>query len=361
MYWKLQNPPDGQPQPHQESKAKTTTKECTTSQENDKIADTAFPPTPRPSERPAITEQTFLEPEKPTIQAHATAGHAPSGNPNVVQDLPASEGGVKGPKASPLRKFHLTHETYPSLKRKPSLTNGIHKRQRPQKDRLAVFVESEKQEELIRRTIREHKGTSPNKTEHESTEDHENQSNAYSTIRKRPNVNAAEKAWRSETWGNQNAVPGEIEPEIKNQPATSWNAASMQMAQELQQIALDQSPAASEIPEATKPKFQPKPPPPRLPKVASGLAAYSNLDDDGDYIIDTYVRAPVKMHYMEVQPGSSFDPLTNIERGKIGILVIEENQEEAWEGFGDDEHSEPEFASDEEDENGGALPARPDA
>ena len=280
----------------------------------------------------------------------------------MIQDLPAAEGRAKAPKASTLRKFHLTHENFHSLKRKPSLTDAIHKRQRPQRDRLAVFVESERNQELIWRALREHKETSPDEVEHRSIEDHETQSNANSTIRKRPNVNAAERAWRLETWSDQNAVPEQNEPEVKSQPATSWNAASMQIVQELQQITLDQSSAAIDLPKATKPKFQPKPPPPRrIPQVAPSPVAHNLLNDDGDYIIDTYVRAPVDMHDMEIRPGSPFDSLKGLESSKVGILVIEENQEEAWEGFGDDEHSEPEFQSDEEDENGGALPAKSDA
>ncbi len=348
IFWKLQSHSSGQPHAVQESATVFTNKDVATLTSGE-TASSVLPQKPKNVETPAESRESF-------------AKHKSPGLFNLSRDFRAADAGSKGPSSSIYRKYHLSHDSYPSLKRQPSFTSGIRKRQRPTRDHLAVFVESERGEELIQRTIREHSGVSLDKSG-----DPESQVNADSAIRKRPNVNAAERAWRLETWGKQNAVSGEIEPEKKDKAATSWDAESMEIAQELQQIALEQSRAAPKLPTATTPKIKPKPPGPRRTTeivtaeddISNQINA-SNLDEDGDYIIDTYIRTPLQTFDLDIKPGAGFDPVGKIDTGKIGILVIEEDQEKLWEDFGDEDQSEVEFESDEEDENGTALPISTD-
>ena len=265
-----------------------------------------------------------------------------------------------------LRRYRLSHNSLPSLKRQPSSTGGITKRRKPQRDNLAVFVETQRGETLLERTIRNHGHPGQGESEELKSQDRMSLIDQNGPTQKRPKVNATERAWRSETWGNQNASDAKSDSEARNQPATNWDDASIQLAQELQRFALEQSQAQPSHISTSNIKFKPKPPVPRQAtgnakdvKILSDPVVLSVADEDGDYIVDTYIRAPLQSLDMDAAAGTYVDPLHDVDRHKIGILVIDEEQELLWETFGDEHQSEPEVESDEEDENGSLLTAIP--
>lgn len=62
-------------------------------------------------------------------------------------------------------------------------------------------------------------------------------------------------------------------------------------------------------------------------------------DDEADYVYDTYIRRPT-------------DPAASVDRRKIGVIVITQEDETLWETYGVDEGEDEDWDSAEEDENG---------
>lgn len=134
----------------------------------------------------------------------------------------------------------------------------------------------------------------------------------------------------------------------------------MELAMQLQQYAeevsqpLNDSKALSNHQQA---KVQPKPPKPRKfherepesePNAANNTTSAYDPEDDSEFIFDTYIRDAVNPSH----PGFSACQMQGFEKGNVGVIVIEEAEEEIWETFGDCDDSGPELDSDEEDENG---------
>ena len=265
---------------------------------------------------------------------------------------------------SKARKFHLINT--PSPASSPFLapkTIAQKHRDRRKKD-LAVFAENP---DLIRKAklsgdILKHSSGEPR---HEYNGEKKDGSR-FEQPRKRPNATAAERKWRTETWANPpkpNAVTGSCtrSAENINEPSNQWNYESAQLAEQLQEVALEEIHASEEkrkrLSGSGQLKVKPKSPKPRQPRTeASDVDSTGNelmtdaiaLDNDGDYVLDTYVRS-------STQPtGPQYDSLHDIAHSNVGILVIEGQEEEEafWEAFAEDRQSDPEWNSEEEDENG---------
>ena len=265
---------------------------------------------------------------------------------------------------SKARKFHLINT--PSPASSPFLapkTIAQKHRDRRKKD-LAVFAEKP---DIIRKAklsgdILKHSSGEPRHEYNGEKKD----GPRFGQPRKRPNATAAERKWRTETWANPpkpNAVTGSCtrSAENINEPSNQWNYESAQLAEQLQEVALEEIHASEEkrkrLSGSGQLKVEPKPPKPRHPRTEdSDVDSTGNdlmtdaiaLDDDGDYVLDTYVRS-------STQPtGPQYDSLHDIAHSNVGILIIEGQEEEEafWEAFAEDRQSDPEWNSEEEDENG---------
>lgn len=192
-----------------------------------------------------------------------------------------------------------------------------------------------------------------------------------STTRKRPNVSTAERQWRAENWDKPRAparsteLGTKVAKDVKH-PSYQWDYESPELAKQLQEIASQEIKAQEKRSNnsASPPhlKTKPKPPQPRQPAVQhefdgpdehDGMAGVVAHKDDDDYIFDTYVRSQAYLAGMT----DSAEPLTNSLHGldllNMGLLVIEEGEDEIlWEAFGEDLDSDPDWNSEEEDENG---------
>ena len=79
-----------------------------------------------------------------------------------------------------------------------------------------------------------------------------------------------------------------------------------------------------------------------------------NDNEDDDYVYDTYVRS------ISLQAGASVEvsegnvaSFRNTNHGKVGILIVAEEDQEEWETFAEiDQESDKDWNSEEEDENG---------
>ena len=264
---------------------------------------------------------------------------------------------------SKARKFHLINT--PSSASSPFLapkTIAQKHRDRRKKD-LAVFAEKP---DLIRKEklsgdISQHSSGEPRHAYNGEKKD----GSQLEEPRKRPNATAAERKWRTETWANPpkpNAVTGDSTrtAENINEPSNQWNYESAKLAEQLQEVALEEIHASEEkgkgLSTSGQLKIKLKPPKPRQPGAGTlGVDSTGNdlmtdviaLDNDDEYVLDTYVRS-------STQPtGPHYDSLHDVAHSNVGILIIEGQEEEAfWEAFAEDRQSDPEWNSEEEDENG---------
>ena len=140
---------------------------------------------------------------------------------------------------------------------------------------------------------------------------------------------------------------------------------SLQLARQLQQFALNASRTNHETGHVDGHLFgkvKPKPPKPRPAKAGvSENEEHQNIsadpmdlscikEDPEDYVIDVYVRQAE--HVGEHVLHGMREPLERTSQ-KVGVLVIEDEDQEAWELYGDDNQSSDEdWNSEEEDENG---------
>lgn len=189
--------------------------------------------------------------------------------------------------------------------------------------------------------------------------------------RKRPNATAAERKWRTETWADA-PKPNEVNGSPKktaeniNEPSSQWNYESTRLTEQLQEVTLEEIHASEQrvkgLSSNGQVKIKPKPPQPRQSRTdelaVDGsrhdlMTCAINSNDGGEYVLDTYVRSSAQPFEITEQADPQNGSLHVIDHGKIGILIIEDEEEEAlWETFAEDRQSDPEWNSEEEDENG---------
>lgn len=183
---------------------------------------------------------------------------------------------------------------------------------------------------------------------------------------KRPNATAEEVKWRAKTWQSpakteKDSMPISEAPEGTEGDYSSYGDYSLELAMQLQEFAIPetQNSAAHKPPMERKSqlKYQPKLPGPKpkkpvipvqeIQKDTKMLNTHAGENDE-DYIYDTYVRSdgPIR------NAAGLHDLSSNTDQKEFGLLVIEEDDEEAWEEFGEDAESDKEWDTDDEDENG---------
>ena len=321
---------------------------------------------------PAV--RTTLPSEDSNEERNAISRHSKSSNPGV--DVSA----ITEPKQSrqkdddffasalKARKFHLIkHSPRFSPFLAPKTFAQKHRKNR-QKD-LAVFIE---RIEIVRKAKRSSDVSRPSMGEPGHID------NGNSMVvpelekpHKRPNATAAERKWRTETWANP-SKPNEINgnptrtAENIDEPSSQWNYESTQLAEQLQEVALEELRASEErvrgFSDVRGLKVKPKPPKPRQPRIGNLadddrgddiMTDTTDLDDDCDYVLDTYIRSNAQP-FGDTEPAKPYGgSLLGVNHGNIGILVIEDEEEEAlWEAFAENQESDPEWNSEEEDENG---------
>lgn len=267
------------------------------------------------------------------------------------------------------RKFHLVRS--PSLISSPFLAPKTiaQKHRNKRKKDLAIFAEKP---EIVRKAkvasdVSRH---SSGETGHVHNGEKKDTSQPEPP-RKRPNATAAERKWRTETWADPpkpNGVNGNLKKTAENinEPSSQWNYESTRLTEQLQEVTLEEMYASEQQVKGPSSngqvKIKPKPPQPRQ-SMTEDLAVEGsrhnlmtsaiNSDDSGDYVLDTYVRSSAQPFEVTEQADPQNDSLHVIDHGKIGILIIEDEEEEAlWETFAEDRQSDPEWNSEEEDENG---------
>lgn len=121
-----------------------------------------------------------------------------------------------------------------------------------------------------------------------------------------------------------------------NEPSATWNRESDQLADELAALAMELDPDIEPHPSPPRPSRSPQPPaqpsePP--PQVAPG---------EDDFIYETYIRMTDDKDEADTLTS---DPVSM----NVGVLVIDEEDEDMWEGY---MQSDEDSDEDEEDSNG---------
>ncbi|KAL8811037.1 MAG: hypothetical protein Q9200_002126 [Gallowayella weberi] len=191
------------------------------------------------------------------------------------------------------------------------------------------------------------------------------------TPRKRPLASSAEQKWRAQTWkgpleAKVKAAPDFEGPRTENATTDVLGDASLRLAWELHQFAVEESQASTGIYcGKSKPvvKAKPKPPKPRPAKERVGASIHvdnthpdvMNVDEGGDesdtFVIDVYLRQAENVADKS-SAESANARLETADPDKVGLLVIEDEDQDMWELYGEeDQSSDDGWNSEEEDEN----------
>ncbi|KAL8874630.1 MAG: hypothetical protein Q9174_000035 [Haloplaca sp. 1 TL-2023] len=264
------------------------------------------------------------------------------------------------------RKFHFTRAV-PSSRSSSVPNSGIRKAQKKQKKDIALFVERRHGSKVLAeqpfqttKRQRKYNGVPLHNVTAEAT-----------TPRKRPLASAAEQEWRARTWSKPPKSTANVGSDRPGSSGTTTvtdpaHDASMGLAHQLQQFALEATQESSKVPEARKvpvAKVKPKPPKPRVIRQRSAQRE-NDCDEAGDqmdsssdhndahcFVYDVYLR---QAEPTDGKESSNF--LANGPDGprsdKVGMLVIEEDDQEEWLLYREeDQSSDDDWNSEEDDEN----------
>ena len=182
-------------------------------------------------------------------------------------------------------------------------------------------------------------------------------------VRKRPNAGAVERTWRAENWSKQREPPpSEIDTsscspqdQLRQKFNDNVNKAEhealrentlFELSEEIEQHDMLQTENSSKAIDDTDGKA--------LDVSFTGQAKGNtdDMDEGEDFVYDTYVRHRHQPNEVQFGDDGFVGPLNTAAKDKVGILVIEEEDEDAWESFAQEEDSDVDCLSDEEDENG---------
>lgn len=195
--------------------------------------------------------------------------------------------------------------------------------------------------------------------------------NSETKIYKKPSATLEEVKWRAKTWqsqapvNNNSNVNAEIPQRSTNSPK-SYGDYSLELAMQLQEFALQETQTNPSQTQAKQPKaplkFQPKPArarPERMEIPVEGKYNIKNVplpcaaESDEFFVYDTFVRSN-GLNQMDFLDGSlTSNQVTQRPRSReVGLLIIQEQDEEEWQEYAEDIESEREWDTDDEDENG---------
>ena len=285
------------------------------------------------------------------------------------QDAPSRL--LNGPAKEP-RKFHFTSSA--SSSRSLSVLNsGIRKVKKKQKKDFALFAERTHGSKGSRHSAKPVQTT--NKHPKNNDTGLQNATAEALNPRKRPLASAAEQQWRMQTWSQRPKRTAKACPEGSESPGTTTitdtaHDVSMGLAQQLQQFALEATQGSTRMSDARKgpvAKVKPKPPKPRLTGQCSTQReddcdnAEDHMDCSSDdnnadcFVYDVYIRQAEPTD-CEASSGSVANGPDGPKPDKVGMLVIEEEDQEEWELYREeDQSSGDDWNSEEDDENGKYL------
>lgn len=262
------------------------------------------------------------------------------------------------PKPQP-RKFHLSRRTFSLISAGSESKGKIHKRKQRRND-LPVFVEKSGLARLTQDNLPKILEASRATANTKGIGDHK----AESTDGPKIALGAPESEAKTTGSAVTSSTPGMAKK--VNEKLSEYSQNSIMLAWQLQELATKESLRSSPDLRGSQPQSQPKiklkPPRPRPQEkerksIDSGgdqvMEDVIDIESEKDFVYDTYVRSSGQV---VSTPKDMTEPrvseLENIDNNTIGILVIEDEDQEIWDTFAEEEGSDKEWNSEEEDENG---------
>lgn len=259
------------------------------------------------------------------------------------------------PKPQP-RQFHLSGRTSSVFTAYSESKGKILKRKQRGND-SPVFVEKSGLARSARDTLPKPLEISRDPAHTKASENH----NAVSTYCPKIALGARQSKGKS-----SGADVTRSKPSLAKKSNEEYSQNSIMLAWKLQELATQESLRPTldlrGSPPQLQPKIKPKPPRPRpkemdINSIDSGgdqiMADVIEIESEQDFVYDTYVLSSGQV---VSKPKDMAEPMIsepgNVDNNTIGILVIEDADQEIWETFAEGEESDREWNSDEEDENG---------
>lgn len=262
------------------------------------------------------------------------------------------------PKPQP-RKFHLSRRTFSLIPAGSEPKGKIHKRKQRRND-LPVFVEKSGLARFTQDNLP--------KIPEVSRDTAHTKGNGHHKAESTDGPKIALGARESEVKTTGAAVTSSTPSMAKkvNEKLSEYSQNSIMLAWQLQELATKESLRSSPDLRGSQPQSQPKiklkPPRPRPQEkerksVDSGgdqvMEDVIDIESEKDFVYDTYVRSSGQVvSTLKDMTEPRVSELENIDNNRIGILVIEDEDQEIWETFAEEEESDKEWNSEEEDENG---------
>lgn len=262
------------------------------------------------------------------------------------------------PKPQP-REFHLSRRTFSLIPAGSESKGKIHKRKQRRND-LPVFVEKSGLARLTQDNLPKILEATRATANTKGNGNHM----AESTDGTKIALGAPESKAKTTGSALTSSTPGMAKK--VNEKLSEYSQNSIMLAWQLQELATKESLRSSPDLRGSQPQSQPKiklkPPRPRPQEkerksIDSGgdqvMEDVIDIESEKDFVYDTYVRSSGQV---VITPKDMTEPrvseLENIDNNTIGILVIEDEDQEIWETFAEEEGSDKEWNSEEEDENG---------
>lgn len=259
------------------------------------------------------------------------------------------------PKPQP-RQFHLSGRTFSVFPSDSESKGRIYKR-KPRRNDLPVFVEKSGLARSAQDTLPKFLEVSRDPAYTKGSRNHSAESTYCPSIA----LGASQSQIKSPGADLTRSTPG-----VAKKANDEYSQKSIMLAWQLQELATKESLRPTLDLRGSPPQLQAKiklkPPRPRpkeivIKSVDSGgdqvMDDVIEIESEEDFVYDTYVRSSGQV---VSRPKDIAEPMIseagNIENNKIGILVIEDADQEIWETFAEEEESDKEWNSDEEDENG---------
>ena len=258
------------------------------------------------------------------------------------------------------RRFHLTKDSVSYSHRVRASERVIRKHKKNLHENLPVF--SERTKEFLSTLVLDTSSSGQDGEIVQATAQYTKATQAeIKSPVKRPNASKAEQQWRAQNWQKPAQRPAAEKPPPRSQTeerflATQREYETLKLAAKLQEFALQQT-QEDAVPRhlERQGKVKPKPQPgrhvqrPDSHDLSDYHATGGDQEDETEWIVETYVREANPAPANDVSPSAmdSYAPA-----GNFGLLVIPEEDEPAWEVFGEDEGGGSDMSSDGSDSNG---------
>ena len=175
---------------------------------------------------------------------------------------------------------------------------------------------------------------------------------------KRPNATTQELNWRARTWRK---IPSASKNDKFEQISDSE---SLALAEQLRKFSLQLTQRPTDAPPSLtdEPRMHSRPKSssvsanqvPQFPNTSFGgdVIARSVSTDEDEYVYDTFVRAENPTQEAQAKISQEETSFQGTQPEKVGVLVIEDEDESTWQEHLEDVEDEKDWDSEDEDENG---------